>query len=81
MSFVLFQEQDTSFLLLCVENDQLKRTLQSLSLGKARVLLKTPKTKEVHDTDMFQYSKDFKHKLCRIKINQVQIRETVSVKK
>ena len=62
----------------CLGDDELRRTLQSLSLGKARVLVKTPKTKEVKDSDKFHYSKDFKHKLCRIKINQVQIRETVS---
>ena len=42
------------------------------------MLLKSPKTKEVKDSDQFQYNKDFKHKLCRIKINQVQLRETVS---
>ena len=41
------------------------------------MLIKSPKTKEVGDTDTFQFNKDFKHKLCRIKINQVQIRETV----
>jgi len=59
-------------------DEELQRTLQSLSLGKARVLVKNPKTKEVNETDEFKYSKDFRHKLCRIKINQVQIRETVS---
>lgn len=59
-------------------SEELKRTLQSLSLGKARVLQKAPKTKEVNDTDTFQFNKQFKHKLCRIKINQVQLKETVS---
>lgn len=60
-----------------IASEALKRTLQSLSLGKARVLLKAPKTKEVTDTDTFQFNKQFKHKLCRIKINQVQLKETV----
>lgn len=59
------------------ESGELQRTLQSLSLGKARVLLKSPKTKAVNPTDTFQFNKQFKHKLCRIKINQVQLRETV----
>jgi cullin-4 len=63
---------------LSAGNEELWRTLQSLSLGKARILLKTPKTKEVNDTDTFQFNRQFKHKLCRIKINQVQIKETVS---
>lgn len=65
-------------LLSSAASEALKRTLQSLSLGKARVLLKAPKTKEVTDTDTFQFNKQFKHKLCRIKINQVQLKETVS---
>ena len=52
--------------------------MQSLSLGKARVLTKAPKAKDVLDTDKFTFNKDFKHRLCRIKINQVQMKETVS---
>lgn len=60
-----------------IERNEVQRTLQSLSLGKARVLLKTPKTKEVNDTDTFQFNNQFRHKLCRIKINQVQLKETV----
>jgi len=59
-------------------DDELKRTLQSLSLGKARVLTKSPKTREVSPSDTFTYNQEFKHRLCRIKINQVQLKETVS---
>ncbi len=59
------------------DDDELRRTLQSLSLGKARVLIKVPKVKEVLNTDQFIFNKDFKHRLCRIKINQVQLKETV----
>ncbi len=61
----------------CTEDSELRRTLQSLSLGKAKVLTKVPKTKDVLDTDKFTFNEDFKHRLCRIKINQVQLRETV----
>jgi len=59
-----------------IEDGELRRTLQSLSLGKARVLNKYPKAKEVEDSDEFVYNVDFKHKMCRIKINQVQMKET-----
>jgi cullin-4 len=59
------------------EDDELRRTLQSLSLGKARVLTKHPKVKEVVDTDQFTFNADFKHRMWRIKINQVQLKETV----
>ncbi|XP_068124186.1 cullin-4A isoform X2 [Hyperolius riggenbachi] len=60
-----------------VEENELKRTLQSLACGKARVLWKTPKGKDVADGDKFSFNADFKHKLYRIKINQIQMKETV----
>nr|KAG5690953.1 hypothetical protein BaRGS_027272 [Batillaria attramentaria] len=59
-----------------IEDTELRRTLQSLACGKARVLHKTPKGKDVEDGDKFQFNDDFKHKLYRIKINQIQMKET-----
>uniref|UniRef100_A0A8C1NP07 Cullin-4B n=1 Tax=Cyprinus carpio TaxID=7962 RepID=A0A8C1NP07_CYPCA len=56
---------------------ELRRTLQSLACGKARVLTKIPKSKDVEDGDKFSCNDDFKHKLFRIKINQIQMKETV----
>lgn len=55
----------------------MRRTLQSLACGKIRVLAKVPKGRDVMDDDRFVYIKDFKNKLFRIKINQVQLKETV----
>ncbi|XP_078265425.1 cullin-4A isoform X2 [Rhinoraja longicauda] len=60
-----------------IEDSELKRTLQSLACGKARVLNKLPKGKEVEDGDKLIFNDDFKHKLFRIKINQIQMKETV----
>ncbi|XP_066571175.1 cullin-4B isoform X1 [Amia ocellicauda] len=60
-----------------IEDSELRRTLQSLACGKARVLTKTPKSKDVEDGDKFTCNDDFKHKLFRIKINQIQMKETV----
>nr|XP_031532016.1 cullin-4A [Vicugna pacos] len=60
-----------------IEDGELRRTLQSLACGKARVLVKSPKGKEVEDGDRFIFNGDFKHKLFRIKINQIQMKETV----
>uniref|UniRef100_A0A452HTQ5 Cullin-4B n=1 Tax=Gopherus agassizii TaxID=38772 RepID=A0A452HTQ5_9SAUR len=60
-----------------VEDSELRRTLQSLACGKARVLIKNPKGKDVEDGDKFLFNGDFKHKLFRIKINQIQMKETV----
>lgn len=61
------------------EESELKRTLQSLACGKARVLNKNPRGKEVEDGDRFNFNNDFKHKLFRIKINQIQMKETVGL--
>lgn len=60
------------------EESELRRTLQSLSMGKIRVLTKNPKGRDVLDTDTFTMDDNFEHKLFRIKINQVQWKETVS---
>ncbi|MBN3303545.1 CUL4A protein, partial [Amia calva] len=60
-----------------IEDSELRRTLQSLACGKARVLNKTPKGKDVEDGDKFLFNNEFKHKLFRIKINQIQMKETV----
>ncbi|XP_074530531.1 cullin-4B [Halichoeres trimaculatus] len=60
-----------------IEDSELRRTLQSLACGKARVLHKIPKSKDVEDGDKFSCNDDFKHKLFRIKINQIQMKETV----
>lgn len=60
-----------------IEDSELRRTLQSLACGKARVLVKSPKGKEVEDGDTFMFNGEFKHKLFRIKINQIQMKETV----
>ncbi|XP_061743611.1 cullin-4A [Nerophis ophidion] len=60
-----------------IEEGELKRTLQSLACGKARVLNKNPRGKDVENGDHFTFNLDFKHKLFRIKINQIQMKETV----
>jgi cullin-4 len=59
-----------------IAGDELTRTLQSLSLGQVRVLKKESKGREVIDADVFSYNADFTHSLVRIKINQIQIKET-----
>jgi len=60
-----------------IQQAELKRTLQSLACGKARVLQKLPKGKEVNDGDKFHYNTEFKHRLIRIKINQIQMKESI----
>lgn len=61
-----------------IRDDELKRTLQSLAVGRVdkRVLLKQPKGKDISEDDVFYYNKNFQHQLFRIRINQVQMKET-----
>lgn len=63
----------------CIEDGELRRTLQSLACGKKeqRVLRKEPAGREVDDGDVFHVVADFAHKLYRIKINTIQLKETV----
>ncbi|KAK1751561.1 Cullin-4B [Echria macrotheca] len=55
---------------------ELERTLQSLACGKVRVLSKHPKGRDVKPTDTFTVNKGFTDPKFRIKINQIQLRET-----
>lgn len=64
-----------------IEDGELRRTLQSLACGKARVLHKIPKGKDVEDADRFVYNREFTHQLIFIKINQVQMKETTEEQK
>lgn len=54
----------------------LERTLQSLACGRVRVLSKAPKGRDVNPTDTFTVNKAFTHPTYRIKINQIQLKET-----
>ncbi|KAG8161852.1 hypothetical protein KVR01_008839 [Diaporthe batatas] len=55
---------------------ELERTLQSLACGKVRVLTKHPKGRDVSATDTFSFNKGFTHPMVRVKINQIQLKET-----
>ncbi|EFA09966.2 cullin-4A-like [Tribolium castaneum] len=59
-----------------LDGGELKRTLLSLVYGKARILLKTPKTKEIEDDDVFVFNNKFTDKLFRVKINQIQLQDS-----
>ncbi|PKY03551.1 cullin-4B [Aspergillus campestris IBT 28561] len=59
-----------------LSDQELKRTLQSLACAKYRVLSKKPKGREVNTTDEFSYNPGFSDAKMRIKINQVQLKET-----
>lgn len=54
----------------------LERTLQSLACGKVHVLRKSPKGRDVSMTDTFTINAAFTDPKYRIKINQIQLKET-----
>ncbi|KAH9606214.1 hypothetical protein KSS87_010263 [Heliosperma pusillum] len=60
-----------------IEDKELRRTLQSLACGKVRVLLKEPKGRDVEDHDSFVFHEAFTAPLYRIKVNAIQMKETV----
>ena len=55
---------------------ELQRTLQSLACARYRVLTKTPRGKDVSRTDTFTFNAGFADPKYRIKINQIQLKET-----
>jgi cullin-4 len=59
-----------------LQGGDLERTLQSLACGKARVLSKHPKGRDVKSTDTFSFNKTFTDPKYRVKINQIQLKET-----
>lgn len=59
-----------------LDDTELKRTLQSLACAKYRVLTKEPRGKDVNNTDTFAVNLNFTHPRYRIKINQIQAKET-----
>ncbi|KAE8708845.1 Cullin-4 [Hibiscus syriacus] len=60
-----------------IEDKELRRTLQSLACGKVRVLQKFPKGKDVEDDDSFVFNEGFTAPLYRLKVNAIQMKETV----
>ncbi|KAI0310350.1 Cullin, partial [Amylostereum chailletii] len=61
-----------------MEDEELRRTLQSLALGKKRVLRRTEgKGREIADADVFEFNAAFKDPKVEIHINSIQSKETV----
>ncbi|KAK0534975.1 hypothetical protein OC835_002520 [Tilletia horrida] len=61
-----------------LEAKELKRTLQSLASGQipTRVLRKVPQGKDVNETDEFHINEGWKNERHRVRINQIQMKET-----
>ncbi|KAJ3360907.1 Cullin-3 [Allomyces javanicus] len=64
-----------------IPEPELKRTLQSLSLGKVKVLVKSPPTKEVAEGHQFTYNGDFKDAKYKIKVSAIAARADVDAER
>ncbi|KAI5475121.1 cullin 4 [Pseudohyphozyma bogoriensis] len=64
-----------------IDKKEAARTLQSLACGKVRVLLKHPKGREVDPGDHFAFNTEFKDDHIKIRINQIQQKETAEENK
>jgi cullin-4 len=64
-----------------LETATLQRTLQSMMSIKVKVLIKEPDTKEIRPSDVFSVNLEFQDKAYRIKINQLQSKDSQEVKK
>lgn len=71
----------TPYMLTITADQELKRTLQSLACARFRVLLKHPKGRDVDETDEFSVNLSFSDPKYRIKINQIQLKETAAENK
>lgn len=60
-----------------LENAELCRNLQTLACGKSKVLEKEPKGREIEMSDSFRINEEFTAKLYRVKINTIQLKESV----
>ncbi|KAF2658953.1 Cullin-domain-containing protein [Lophiostoma macrostomum CBS 122681] len=60
---------------------ELNRTLQSLACAKLRPLTKHPKSRDISPTDTFTLNASFSDPKYRIKINTVQLKETLAENK
>ncbi|ORX87608.1 ubiquitin-protein ligase, Cullin 4 [Anaeromyces robustus] len=60
---------------------ELKKSLQSLSCGKYKVLIKSTEGKNVIESDSFAFNKDFESASRVLKINSIQAKESLEERK
>jgi len=66
---------------MILADPEVQRTLQSLACAKLRPLTKHPKGRDINPTDTFTLNDSFTHPKYRVKINQVQLKETAQENK
>eukprot|EP00180_Rhodochaete_pulchella_P003161 Plantae.Rhodophyta-Rhodochaete_pulchella.ctg5203.p1 GENE.Plantae.Rhodophyta-Rhodochaete_pulchella.ctg5203~~Plantae.Rhodophyta-Rhodochaete_pulchella.ctg5203.p1 ORF type:complete len:537 (+),score=112.20 Plantae.Rhodophyta-Rhodochaete_pulchella.ctg5203:3-1613(+) len=64
-----------------IPESELKRTLQVLSLGKYRILLKEGKAKEIEPDERFTFNSNFSSRLVRIRIQTISAHKETEVER
>ncbi|KIJ58771.1 hypothetical protein HYDPIDRAFT_141311 [Hydnomerulius pinastri MD-312] len=64
-----------------MEEEELKRTLQSLACANKKVLKKRPVGKDVNKDDVFYFNADFTDPRAKVHINSIQAKETAEESK
>jgi len=60
---------------------ELKKSLQSLSCGKYKVLIKNTEGKNINENDSFAFNKEFESSSRVLKINSIQAKESLEERK
>lgn len=71
-SSVTRRRMSTKLIRVCTEDGELKRTLQSLALGRHRVLRKLSAGREIQDDDEFEYNEGFTDARTKLRIPSIQ---------
>ncbi|KAG1814325.1 Cullin family-domain-containing protein [Suillus subaureus] len=61
---------------LSIDDEELRRTLQSLACANKKVLKKRPVGKDVNDDDVFYFNPEFTDARAKVHINSIQAKET-----
>ncbi|KAF8329112.1 Cullin family-domain-containing protein [Cantharellus anzutake] len=82
---LLFAEEDVMELTfweiheqINMDKEDLKRTLQSLALGKKRVFKKHPSSKDVNNNDVFSVNISFEDERRIVRVNNIQVKESAA---
>ena len=60
-----------------LDDEELRRVLQSLACAKKKVLKKLPAGRDIHDADMFKFNADFDDPRPKVHINSIQAKVSV----
>uniref|UniRef100_A0A1I8G3G5 CULLIN_2 domain-containing protein n=1 Tax=Macrostomum lignano TaxID=282301 RepID=A0A1I8G3G5_9PLAT len=73
---LLFNDSDSLTLIEIADRNRHRGERAEADPAEPRVLIKNPSSKDVLPTDTFQYNAEFRHKLIKVKFNQLQLKET-----